>query len=625
MAKTKKHPHRRRLILFYSLALFTMIGLTVSVLVERQSIQNYAQPQTYVAPPLFGCLHTGESDETLCGTKLGEASSLKLTMHDRQVGKTIVYYGDRLTGTLSYTNTADLPISIQTIGIAAAPGNGKRKPFDADRKTLESGYPDKAMFLPQQGPRILASKQSYTLPAASYRVTADDPAGVWSAGTNIVSNGQIVPVEEKPIPFTVNSTCTALRVLEMSTKDKANAKAMCGKDSKSKLCSSRQYCEIIKGENCTQKNVSEPVDHAQCDQYIIVEEEEQAILEEYCGKYPNGDICKDFCLRSIGASSCPVFYLKDVPESKFGDADPKGASKSAIATQTVAGVQDSAVNDSEITAPGACVNGGAGYASCGRPAPAAPRPAAKAIRSAPIRPAAKAIRSAPVRRPVSAVGRVGAAARGVAGRVGGGIRGGVLGPILSRLSPPAPAPPPPPPPPPPVTRDNAPNYLVIGGTKRLCALNSCHNATRTACSPSYCVGGNALKGALFGAAGPLLKKAIGSTPPRPANPPAPLPPADQRKIIYAPPAADEVCYTTDKQYCAKKTDAEKGKLKPYFVPSDARDIVYLNPDGTGGKLDPFDLKKSGDTCDPSKGIQCASGVCVPGSNNVFGSRPDQCK
>lgn len=436
-----------------TIVLLLSLGLTIGVAMHQQRLDQFAQ-QPITNPPLFGCLQVGESNSTACGTKLGDASRLMLSMHGRPLENAIVYYNDRVSGSLSYTNTGDQPFAIQTIGIAAT-------------SSKEAGK--QVLFLPQQGSQTLAQNQTYTVPKSSYLFTASNPSGLWSVGTFLKSNGQVVPVEEKPVPISVNASCTGLRVLEMTEKDKANLKALCAKTPNSKLCTSRQYCEIFKGEGCTQKNLSKPIEKAQCDRYIIVDKEEQDILEELCTKYPQTDACKDFCLRSIGAKICPPFPLTNLPKSKYAPATNQ-ASQSASLGQAVAGMTAPIDDDiTQIAAPGACVNGGAGYASCGTPPapaqpPAPPKPAAK-----PASIGGKASVGAK-----SVVGRATAGAKGVLGKIGGAI-GNVISP-----------PKPPPPPPPPVTRENAPNRIISG--QRICSHDACPNLAGNQCSPSNCQG-----------------------------------------------------------------------------------------------------------------------------------------
>lgn len=580
MTTFKNNRLRRYVFITTCTLLFFSLILTIAVMQYQQRIQNFAQT-SFTDPPLFGCLHTGESDPTLCGTRLGKETKVILKLHGRPFNDkdNIVYYNDRLTGSVSYTNTGDLPLPIQNLGLIATSG------LEPNRQ---------ALFQPGQSTFTLQPRDSTTVPNSSYQFKYTDPTGVWSVGTRLISNGKVVPIDEQKIPINLSSICTGLRAVEMSEKDRANAKSLCDKNPKSKLCSSRQYCEIVKDENCTQKNVSKRLDNAQCDQYIIVDEPEQEILEEFCAKYPNADTCKDFCLRSIGAETCPVFYLKDVPKSKFEDV--KQATKSASINQAVAGVSDVA-KEPVLIADGPLkssehsnVDALRGYgAKTPSPVRAAPKAAKRTLGTA----------------------RVGAGAKAVAGRTGAAVRG-ALGGLIGGIAAPAP---PPPPPPPPVTRENMPNYIVIGGQKRLCSLNACHNATRTACSPSNCVGGSSgtgLIGAGLGPAGALIAKNSLNSPPK-------IPPVTDRKLFYIPKeaGAQTACYTgKEGEICRPVPNPDK--FTPAQVPAEAKNTYYIDKNGKRVDVDTFPLKSSGDTCSPSRSWECGSSVCK--SNSWIGDK-----
>lgn len=270
-----------------------IIVLTVTILVQPQRIQQFAQ-QIYSGPPLFGCLQVGEGRTSTCGTRLGKQLGQTFTLHDRPLNGQPVYYGDRLSGSLEYTNVGDLPINVRNLTLYA-----------------ESGITQKRVtFLPGSGQVTLNPGQTLKTEEASYRFNWNDPRGAWAVGGVLTdTNGQSAEIDAKKENIVVNATCTALRIQELTEKDKSNLKALCSSNPNSKLCSSKQYCEIFKGEGCTQPNVSQETDRWQCDQYVYLPKPEQDLLEEFCKVYPDTDACKDFCARSLDSSICPAKYL----------------------------------------------------------------------------------------------------------------------------------------------------------------------------------------------------------------------------------------------------------------------------------------------------------------------------
>lgn len=285
--------HKNTLQLLTLFLLIPIIILTVSVISEPQNITQFAQ-ETFSEPPIFGCLQVGEGNKATCASKLGITTELLLTLHDRPIEKqTTVYYGDRLKGSVKFTNVGDLPIMLNNFGLGAQ-------------------TPDKRVsrnFQPQKGRTSLAPRQDITLPNASYKFKSPDPNKEWTVSSKVTTSGGEIPTTDSKQKITVNATCTALRIKELTNKDKQNLKTLCGKDSKSKLCSSKQYCEIFKGSGCSQPNLYKETPGWQCDPNVYLPGPEQDLLEELCKVYPDSDACKNFCERSAGSPLCPKKYI----------------------------------------------------------------------------------------------------------------------------------------------------------------------------------------------------------------------------------------------------------------------------------------------------------------------------
>jgi hypothetical protein len=280
--------------LIYLFFLIPAIMLTLAGLTQPQRTIQFAQ-EMFTDPPLFGCLQVGEGNASTCASKLGRAISQALTLHGKPVEKKTVYYGDTVTGSLEFINVGDLPINISYIGLVGQ--SQQEKNYFVD-------------FLPATQQTAIAPGQSVKMNDAKYKFNSPDPNGEWFVTSDVEdSAGNKAQSEDKKTTFTVNATCTALRAKELTDKDKSNLEALCSKNPKSKLCSSRQYCEIFKGENCTASNVSEETPKWQCDEYVYLPKPEQDLLEELCKVYPDTDACKNFCDRSIGSSLCPDKYL----------------------------------------------------------------------------------------------------------------------------------------------------------------------------------------------------------------------------------------------------------------------------------------------------------------------------
>ncbi len=275
--------------------LIPCLALTIFALSQVQRLQQYAATKTESNPPFYGCIHMGEANTINCGSRLGSFSWTKdLTLHDRPLDNQTVYYGDRVKGSIKFANVGDLPIQIANIGIIANAADGKHV----------------VQFLPKSGQLNLEPQKDTTIKDASYIFDGPDPAGQWSVSPNITdSDGQSLVSDDKKKTLTVNATCTALRAQELTEKDKTNLKEYCSTNATSKLCTSREYCEIFKGNNCTQPNVSQETPGWQCDTRVYLAKTEQDMLEELCKVYPDSDACEQFCAKTVGSSICPPKYL----------------------------------------------------------------------------------------------------------------------------------------------------------------------------------------------------------------------------------------------------------------------------------------------------------------------------
>src|SRR5688572_5923311 len=98
--------------------LVPVLILTLSVLLQTQTVKQFAQE--FTEPPLYGCLRVGEGNTQNCASKLGLTTSYTLTLHGRPLDKlSTIYYGDRLSGTVTFTNVGDLPINLTNIALTA--------------------------------------------------------------------------------------------------------------------------------------------------------------------------------------------------------------------------------------------------------------------------------------------------------------------------------------------------------------------------------------------------------------------------------------------------------------------------------------------------------------------------
>lgn len=284
--------HKNTIHLLALFVLVPVLVLTVAFIGEPQRIVQFAQE--FTEPPLYGCLRVGEGNAQNCASKLGLTTAFALTLHDRPLPKeATVYYGDRIKGSLKFTNVGDLPLTLQKIGLNAVP----------------SGKKESRELKPMRENVTLAPQQTVSINESSYLFKSPDPNKEWTVSSKITTTGGEIPTADAKQKITVNASCTALRIKELTSKDKTNIKNFCGKNPNSKLCTSKQYCEIFKGANCNQPNLFTEKPGWQCDQNVYLPAPEQQILEELCKVYPDTDACKKFCDRTVGSSLCPKKYI----------------------------------------------------------------------------------------------------------------------------------------------------------------------------------------------------------------------------------------------------------------------------------------------------------------------------
>lgn len=346
----RKLPNNR----IHLLSLFLLVPILLLILAaisQPQRIKQYAQ-DTFNEPPLYGCLQVGEGNKSTCASKLGVTTAYSLTLHGRPLEKqTTVYYGDRLKGSVNFTNVGDLPIALKSVGLRVE---------TSDKKISHD-------LVPLQEKRNLQPRETVTVNSASYKFVMPDPSKDWIAGSKIiVASGEEIPTADVKQKIAVNASCTALRILELTDKDKKNLQTLCSKNPGNKLCSSKQYCEIFQGQgaNCAKPNASPEIPEAQCDEWIVPERPEQDLLEELCKVYPDTDACVRFCMRSVESPICPVQYVwvdkktkkELLPQPKIIKEPQTHLLRAAKQQRTVAGVttKDPALvlAQSEVTSTG---------------------------------------------------------------------------------------------------------------------------------------------------------------------------------------------------------------------------------------------------------------------------------
>jgi hypothetical protein len=271
--------------------LLILIAIPFTVLATQfpQTIRSSAQT-VFNSPPVFFCLAMGESNKELCASStLATETSLQLNDFSFNKDK-IVYYNDTLSGEASYKNTGDAPITIKKIALVAeSPKSNKRLEFNPSRQNV-----------------ILKPGQTVTVSSASLMFGAPDPGGVWEVFSSVtLANGQTMDNPKKTI-INLSPACTGLRAIPLSADDTSKLKDHCAKNAQSKLCTSRQYCELTGGEDCKQKAPKQPfLEHRlQCDDAIIIPEEEQGFLEEFCEANPEAQTCIEFCGRVLESEIC---------------------------------------------------------------------------------------------------------------------------------------------------------------------------------------------------------------------------------------------------------------------------------------------------------------------------------
>ncbi len=356
MAKTRKRSirqtkNKKRNLLFFFVML-PILALTIFTLLQPQRVMQFAEG--FNAPPLFGCLHTGEADPSLCGTRLGQEGASLLKVNGQKFVGQNIYYNDTLSGSFTYKNVGDLPINIANYGIAA----GSLKQFYI------------AEFQPLEGAKTLAPGEILTSKESSYTFKSGDPSDGWVVGPGITNtDGQPLPITQST-NVRVSSACTALRVKTLTVKDKSNIQALCSKDPKNILCTSRQYCEIFKGGQCSGPVLGEARENQQCDEYIVLDQKEQDILEQLCKPYPDSDACKDFCKRAIGSKICPAEMLWFDPNGKQVFPQPAkymaSTNEPAVAgAKVIAAANGAPDNDAGVKAEACIPNGQSGDNTAG--------------------------------------------------------------------------------------------------------------------------------------------------------------------------------------------------------------------------------------------------------------------
>lgn len=289
--RMSKNNPTRALILFPLIVLGLV--LTISVALQPQRLVQFASED---APPFFGCIHLGVADPTNCGTRMGAAGDVTLKLYGRPFNpdKQQVYYGDRLSGNLKYTNVGTLIFKMRSLGLGGTPAKGG----------------DGFQMTPYKSNITLQPKEVVSVDNASHLFTNADGNGDYKIGPKIVDDsGTAIPVAEGGTKIHLNATCTALRNKELTGTDKTNLKAFCGKNPSSSLCTSKEYCQIMKGGDCAQNDTAKEEPGVQCDQYVYMPPTEQSMLEQFCKVYPDSDSCADFCARTIGSEICPKKYL----------------------------------------------------------------------------------------------------------------------------------------------------------------------------------------------------------------------------------------------------------------------------------------------------------------------------
>jgi hypothetical protein len=308
----KKYPWQIILILI-------AIPLTVIAAMFPQSIQSSAQSILQV-PPIFFCLATGESNKDLCASSsLKAETALQLNGFELNRNKT-VYYNDTLTGSATYTNTGDIPVTIRKVSfVAETKRAGNRLEFNPSRQNV-----------------IVPPGKTITVRDTARMFESPNTGGIWNVFSSVtMANGQKYDNSDKTI-INVSTACTGLRAIPLTDSDLNNLKNLCTKTPTSKLCTSRQYCELTGGNDCKQPALKqEHLDKLlQCDENIIMPKEEQDMLEELCKEYPGTDTCKDFCARAIDSAICPDGFTID--ENVEEPASAQTTNRSVAGAKTMA-------------------------------------------------------------------------------------------------------------------------------------------------------------------------------------------------------------------------------------------------------------------------------------------------
>ncbi len=367
--------------------LIPVLILTLAAVTQPQRIMQFAQTASQSAtqnathnlanpppPPLYGCLQVGEGTNKSCAS-LQVKQEMHLTLHDRPLEGQTIWYGDIVSGTIKYTNIGDVPINIASVALMG--------------ETADGTY--KVNFSSGKSGGVLNPGQSIDIPASSHRFGHPDPGGAWKLTAKLTdANGASVEDIEN-VKVNVNTTCTVLRIKDLTDTDKNNLRKHCANHPNTKLCKSQQYCLVVgNGKNCDKTIPDENKPSFQCDKYIIVSVIQQDLFEEICNDAPDSDMCKDYCFQTIGSPIC----IEKIQVPVQVPVTIRVANASHQSDKSVAGIQTGPILLAQ--APGACAGAGAtaryGASVCpGAGAP--PPPPAPAI--APPKAAAVVPKAAP--------------------------------------------------------------------------------------------------------------------------------------------------------------------------------------------------------------------------------------
>lgn len=220
-----------------------LLGIFVVVFVCSLyfTVKTFAQQ---APPPVFGCLGLGGQQ---CSFLQVGPPKTDLTVNKKTLRgtKRIVHYGDTITGSISYTNTGNLPLNVSKVGVVAKPLKGKYE----------------VMFTPSQGQTVLQPGQSINLATTFHKFNYPDPPGDWSVAGRVVNTDNQSVDGNNPDIFTLVADCTPLRAVKDSgalEKDAAKINSFCQgkKDGDAGFPICREFCEVAPdiATNCAATN-----------------------------------------------------------------------------------------------------------------------------------------------------------------------------------------------------------------------------------------------------------------------------------------------------------------------------------------------------------------------------------